>query len=120
MTCDTPNPVITRFRGDDDPHKMLITILKFGETIPVPLDLNLVTVGSIKFNFKAVDDTGAVVEYICVPDTDLTTGIIEIPFTTPGVNLAGDFDYTIKVTWKANNKIKTLVKNLLILEDDVN
>ena len=120
MSCDIAGAVITRFRGDDDPHKMLITVKKFGEEIKTPLDLSLVISDGIKFGFKLKDSVNTPVVYTCVPDADPKTGIIEIPFHADNVGDKGDYDYDVSVVWAANNKKKTLIKNLLILEDDVN
>lgn len=109
---------IVRFTGDDDPHALLLQVLKLGETIKTPLDLDLIQ--TIEFAFKKADNT--VVVYTCVKDTKSKSGIVYIPFVATDVDVASTqgLDYDVQVIWVANGKKKTLGKDLLILNEDIN
>lgn len=108
---------IIRFTGDDDPHALLIQIKKIGATELTPLDLDLVT--QVQFAFKYKDSP--VVIYTCVKDSNPKSGLVYIPFVSSDVLIATKgIDYDVSVIWSANSKKRTLGKDKLILNEDVN
>lgn len=110
--------IITRFRGDDEPHTLHLTIKKVGSSVFESLDLDLVN--SVEFSFLPVNDPGTAVTYVCAKNADPLTGLVEVPFAIGDVGNAGDYDYDVQVVWAASGKKKTLIKSLLILQPDVN
>ena len=116
MSCNNPENVIVRFRGDDDLHELLLQVKKSGSNELTPLDLDLVS----KVEFAFTKDASTTVIYQCIKNADSKSGLVEVPFVASDVDTAGTFPYDIQVTWAANSRKRTILKSTLELEDDVN
>ena len=100
-----------RFRGDTDD---LVFYLKYRDTNGDLQPITLITDGSsVVFSYRKGSRTKQIVGEQM---TDL--GEVHFPFAVDAV-VAGTYEYDIQVTNGITGKVKTFVKDVMIIKDDV-